>query len=479
MAKVLELPDPPKKKGLFSWLTNTPPSASTLDLPPKPSIQNNKPNMFIKAKKFSFKKPSLSIPIPPAENIIEHPVRKIHAVEDKFLALKLKEKQVNNQLHLLKERSHSNEELVRKRSLLLNTIENLQQSKSVLERELHEKHAKLSLLSYELARKVQISRQKSSATEIINSRLRETDALKNKLKAREQLLEQNRVKLETRSREIDFKEREILHKHLESLVQQSAFKGQISLLKSTKDALAVDVRRWQVSLEQLRSEWETKAQSLSNVRNELLTHKNRVEQIVKSDLSLLSEKEDEVLDLVKKIEQDNKNQNLQEHNITLKQKSLERNIAALDKKNKAVDEREKEALRKDAFLRKSIQQLQKVKGSIERQKTKVSKVKDLRATVAKLQQFEREIEDKLSGNASVLIKKEKAVHAKEVLSRIDVESLVEQVRGYIASGELREAKQVISQIEQAHYLMVQSPEKKQLGYTIDELKTSLKLALLV
>jgi len=359
-------------------------------------------------------------------------------------------------------------------------------------------------------------KQLSSLSEDIKNK----ESLLNALQAR---LQNMNNKLRQREAEVERRERHFAAKEANWIKLEDERKNCLTDLTHQLLALERQVAERKENLSKLHIEWNERIAELDAERQAIKRERHEVKSVVDRDLVALKQKEESILNIVKRIEEDNTRLEFEESSIIKRIKQFDKGRETFIKQQELLKGRESAVLKREVSI-KSIEkklntQLKKVARvkelkmnvqKLEKQYDKIQSVvqkaaarligkivepKVLRKRATSLNKWERELGDRQSRLTTEERLFEEAkpelmedVLRQEVLSEIErhkpvehateIHNLVDEVRRLIEHGETNNAVRKLVMIEVAIEKVTSTDEKRLLGYEIRDLRTSLKLAML-
>ena len=289
--------------------------------------------------------------------------------------------------------------------------------------------------------------------------------------------------LNYRTKSLDEREREIVHKELDWTLREDQIKEAAQKLAREKEEFDDEFRLKTAEFVAIKKDWEERKAELNMIRGNTRKEKEKIATLVAHDSKALAEKEDEIVRAVRSFETDKAKLAAEEDSLMKKVKELERATAVFRKEEKKLNEREKEVGRMESYAESTVAKLESMKKKLDGQQEKLANLKILNRDVSALTRQRDELYKEVSKAKSRLKtlgampaakrRAEKAQAAGAVTE--SVEEIIDEAKGHISARDFEEAEKSIGKLEHVHS-ETGGKQKKTLGYELSELRTSLKLA---
>ncbi|OYT30869.1 hypothetical protein B6U93_04605, partial [Candidatus Woesearchaeota archaeon ex4484_78] len=235
----------------------------------------------------------------------------------------------------------------------------------------------------------------------------------------------------------------------------------------------------------LKNERKKGFTGLRSEKSEISAIKKNVLKLIKKDVSVLKNKEKEVVKLVDDVEKE-------KQLLDAKQDSIMKKIRELEHAKVVCDRKEKALKLKESVIKRLSKELDLRKKKLEKESAQIKRARDLKKVLPKMEKRFRELTrelrklEKKVKERPVVIEKPAV---KEVLPEIklpskpfvempqsDIRSMIKNARNIIDSGDLGSADRLVSEIAVRVKKVSDPVERKLLDYELKDLKTSIKLA---
>ena len=190
-------------------------------------------------------------------------------------------------------------------------------------------------------------------------------------------------------RDIASREKEAARKEAVWIEHDKALKEATRMLKKDKKEFEDLVSSRKAELLLIQQEWGKKLKELREEKQGLRLEKADVRKLVESDVILLKDKEDELVETVAAMEHDRKKLENEEKAVLRRIAQLEKEKSLLERAEKSLREKEKKVLDGERVLKKGMEHVEAEKRKIEQEKDKIYRSKQLKKN---LPQMERKYE---------------------------------------------------------------------------------------
>ena len=389
------------------------------------------------------------------------------------------------------------------------------------------------------------------ATREIDSRMRKIDETQRALNQQKALLDKKEKvlaekesglisldkQLEIHKQEFADRDRELIRSELKLSDQRRVLDDSREELEGLKDSLTEELEGRKAEYQEYLSQWKAERDAVNKARAEVTREKKSIGKLVEGDVSVLSEKEDEISKSIKEFERDKKRLRAEEDKVVDRVRELERVAHQHNKIEQQFREREtalkqfEQSLeKKEALLTNALKKAAEIRKKTQAAQDKILRVKEVKADIKRLEALRSELDwtveresrkvislgGKLKSTQSKInefkvfkdpepvkparkaiphrftpAEPEMEEHIYEPPQRregheegtpaarpSEIPHLLNQAHDAIAMKDVDRAKQVLAKLQHVHSQLRDGESKRTLGYEILDLRTSLKLALI-
>jgi chromosome segregation ATPase len=337
-------------------------------------------------------------------------------------------------------------------------------------------------------------REKQSAADAVlriaqenTHRLKDLRMTEKHLTSLKRQLDQRKREIEQKLTEIERKEKSTLQREAGWLDHQKRLRVSLDeLIKAKKDVEGIIAER-KGELANLEQEWNTKIGALRDEKEFVRTQVSELKKSVQADLDALKEKEREILAIVKEFDND-------QERLAKEEKAVVRRVRELEKEQRIVEHTKKGFAAREARIIQQEKTAKTILAASEKAKALKIQLPGLRREAA---QLNRKIASLLKSAAKRSIKviriparapqaisaeapqpgKARVRHPAVAATQDDIQVLVEGARAAVQAGDTEAGLKILADLEEAAKRLSEE-DRKQLGYEIKDLRTSIKLAML-
>ena len=384
-----------------------------------------------------------------------------------------------------KERSISQreKEFNLKQAQLLEQIQALEEAKHVAERAMNAK-AEAEKAIKETQRYAEQARSMLAEN---NQKIGELNAVQVKLAESQGDLDKQQKEVDEKLATIQQKEKVVTQKELLWLDHQNELKNLADGLATSKQEIETFAAERKGELANLQQEWDDKITALRDEKEFLSTQKVEIDRLVRDDIGMLKDKEQEMLGMIKEFNKDQAMLEKEERAVVSRVRLLERDQQKLEHAKRELTDAKKiiAAAEKAKALKKQLPGLSRTAAQLKRTITQLERkgkkfgVRVVHVTHAAAAPKPMVVRaERIERPAKAGVARKPAIALPAVSgARDELQSMIESARSSIDSGNIDEAKRLLDGLEAAARKLSEE-DRRQLSYEIKDLRTSIKLATL-
>ncbi len=376
----------------------------------------------------------------------------------------------------------------------------------------------------------QVISQNSSTIKELHERELGLRKAEHELKAAQHDIEQSLKALQS-------KDKEMARKEAVWIEHDKLLKEATRALATDKKVFEDEVRARKAELLLLQQEWDKRRGQLKEEKESLQSEKADVRTLVETDVTLLKDKEDEMVEAIAMFEHDRKKLEEEEKSLLKRVAELERAKAAFEREQKGLNDKEKRIVDGERVVKKGMEYIETERRKIEQDKDQIYRARELKKMLPQLEHKYEELRksmDRLRAHvmetgtrpavSRVLKEREKELavrekgvefgvrklmerehevealeqrkekafkeYLREEVERVEqgkpgreimnpeIHAMIDDAREKVMRGQLDDAVRLVSEAEYLIDKLGDASQKRLLMYDVRDLKTSIKLATL-